>query len=192
MLTRLVIGLIKGLILGGLLGFALAKIGFAAPGFIIAYLGAAIAGALVGLIAGKPIWAKEAKVEAGMKAFFGALLAGGLMYAARRWLTWEVPLDLSALGIGELGGANESLAEVGTGTFGGLAITSLAMVTAVLGGFYEADNTPEAEGTSDNKAAGAKKDSNVRIAAAADDDALADEEAAMLEPDAESAKRKKR
>lgn len=68
MALRLVIGLVKGLIVGGLLGFALAKIGLAAPGALIAYLAAAAAGALVGLIAGKPIWAEGARIEAGLKA----------------------------------------------------------------------------------------------------------------------------
>src|SRR5690606_894675 len=74
MLIRLVVGLVTGLIVGGLVGFALAKLGFAAPGAIVAYLAAGLAGALVGLIAGKPIWAKDARIEAGMKAIVGALL----------------------------------------------------------------------------------------------------------------------
>ena len=55
MLGRLLIGIVKGLLVGGLVGFALAKLGFAAPGAIIAYLAAAMTGVLVGLVAGKPI-----------------------------------------------------------------------------------------------------------------------------------------
>ena len=58
----------------------------------MAYLGAALTGVLIGLVAGKPIWAKDAKIEAGMKAFVGALLATGLMYAARRFLTMPFPV----------------------------------------------------------------------------------------------------
>src|SRR4051812_18701263 len=104
MLGRLLIGIVKGLLLGGLIGFGLAKLGLAAPGAIIAYLAAAATGVLVGLIAGKPIWAKDAKIEAGMKAFVGALLGAGLMYAARRWLTMPVPFVL-----GPLSSANTSL-----------------------------------------------------------------------------------
>jgi hypothetical protein len=90
-------------------------------------------------VAGKPIWAKDAKIEAGMKAFVGALLGAGLMWAARSWL--KVPLPFS---LGELGGANPSLGEAlgSNGTLGGLAITSLATIAALLGGFYDADNTP--------------------------------------------------
>jgi len=131
MLGRLVVGIIKGLVLGGLLGFGLVKLGFAVPGPIIAYLAAALAGVLIGLVAGKPIWARDAKIEAGMKAAVGAILGAGLMFIARRWLQVTLPFS-----VGELGGPE------GTGTLGGLAITSLALVTAAIGGFYEADNTP--------------------------------------------------
>jgi hypothetical protein len=150
MLGRLLIGIVKGLIVGALVGFGLAKLGFAAPVAVIAYLAAALSGVLIGLIAGKPIWAKDAKIEAGMKAFAGALLGAGLMYAARRFLTMPVPIPL-----GELGAANLSLGEApgAQGSIGGLAITSLAAITALLGGFYEADNDPsEAEAAPPNRA----------------------------------------
>jgi hypothetical protein len=139
MLGRLLFGIVKGLIVGALVGFGLFKLGFAAPGAVVAYLAAAMTGVLIGLVAGKPIWAKDAKIEAGMKAFVGALLAAGLMYAVRRWLTMPVPFAL-----GPLTTPNLSLGESATsgGTVGGLAITSLAAIAALLGGFYEADNDP--------------------------------------------------
>jgi hypothetical protein len=60
----------------------------------------------------------------------------------------------------------------GHGTFGGLALTSFAVVAAVLGAFYDADNTPGAEG--DKPAESAKGDTSkkARVAPAtkADDD----------------------
>jgi hypothetical protein len=50
-------------------------------------------------------------------------------------------------------------AKAASGAIGMLAITSLAMITAVLGGFYEADNDPaEGEG-------GAKATTGKRVAA---------------------------
>lgn len=149
MVLRLLMGLIKGLVIGGLLGFALAKAGFVAPGAVIAYLGAALAGALVGLVAGKPIWAEGGKIEAGLKAGIGALLAAGLMWLSRRFLTMGVPFDLGALAE-----ANRSLGESGHGTLGGMAVTSFALVAGVLGAFYDADNTPE-EGDASKKATAA-------------------------------------
>ncbi|KYF86995.1 hypothetical protein BE17_05140 [Sorangium cellulosum] len=185
MLGRLILGIVKGLIVGGLLGFGLAKLGYAAPFAVIAYLAAALAGVLVGLIAGKPIWAKDAKIEAGMKAFVGALLGAGLMYAARRWLTMPVPVPL-----GELGGANLSLGEAAgsAGTFGGLAVTSLAAIAALLGGFYEADNDPSDEATPGAKpAAKAAAGGNKRIAAAAAADDLEDD--LEIEPEKKRAKK---
>src|SRR6185436_7520967 len=69
MLKRLVVGLIKGFMIGLVLALILMKgLGLATFGGLLAYLIASIAGMLTGLIAGKPIWAKEAKIEAGLKA----------------------------------------------------------------------------------------------------------------------------
>lgn len=169
MLLRLLLGLVKGLVIGGLLGFALAKLGLAAPGGVVAYLAVALAGALVGLVAGKPIWAQGGKIEAGLKAGFGALLAVGLMYLARRFLTFGVPVDL-----GSLAAANSSLQQTGP-TLGGLAITSLPMVTALLGAFYDADNTPDPDAKTDAskdqaKSPGAKAGKGARIDASNLDD----------------------
>jgi hypothetical protein len=174
MLGRLLIGILKGVVLGALLGFGLAKLGLAAPPAVIAYAAAAVTGVLIGLVAGKPIWAKDAKIEAGTKAFVGALLAALLMYAARRWLSaFPVPVEL-----GQLAAANESLGETSSaGTFGGLAITSLAAVAALLGGFYEADNDPSESNDAPSKRA-ADASSKQRIAPAAheeEEDDLADE-----------------
>lgn len=135
MVVRLLLGLLKGLFVGALVGFALAKLGMAAPGAIVAYLSAALVGALVGLVAGKPIWAQDGKIEAGLKAGFGALLAAGLLWVVRKFLTMGIPIDLGTL--------------TAKATLGGAALTSMPIVGGVLGAFYDADNTP---GSSDDKA----------------------------------------
>jgi hypothetical protein len=175
MLLRLVLGLLKGLAIGGLVGFGLAKLGLAAPSALFAYAAAALVGALVGLIAGKPIWAAGGRIEAGLKAGFGALLATGLMALARNFLGFAMPIDL-----GSLAAANQSLGETAAqGTFGGLAIVSLAMVAAVIGAFYDADNTPEPEGSKKVEQGSAPKARIGAKAAAADDlDELEEEEEA--------------
>lgn len=168
MVFRLVFGLVKGLVIGGLLGFALAKIGLVAPGALVAYLAAAVTGALVGLVAGKPIWASEARIEAGLKAAVGAIVAMGLMWLTRSFLTFGIPFDLGALSE-----ANRSLHETGAhGTLGGLAVTSLALVAAVLGGFYDADNTPTPDGEKKRVGDAPEK---ARIATKAGADALDDD-----------------
>lgn len=151
MLGRLLIGIAKGLIVGFSLGFGLFKVGMAVPIPILAYVAAAVTGVVVGLIAGKPIWAKDAKVEAGTKAVIGALLAAGLMAAARTWLMIPIPIPLG------------TLAPEGA-TIGGFAITALAAIGALLGGFYEADNNP-AEATPAPGARVAAKAAPKRIAA---------------------------
>jgi hypothetical protein len=173
MLGRLILGLVKGLIVGGLVGFGLAAAGMAVPGALIAYPVAAAVGVLMALVSGKPIWAKDARLEVMMKAAAGALLAPGLLWLARRFLTMGLPLDPSALP--GLGGVT------GDATLGTFAITSLAMIAALLGGFYDADHEPQAEAAGDKKGAATGK----RVAApppeAAVDDAEIDEAEAPKE-----------
>src|SRR5215472_15930591 len=126
MLRRLLVGLILGLIVGGVVAAGLV-VGLGVPTFasiggaVGAYLAAALAGVLTGLVAGKPIWASGAKIEAGLKAFFGALLGAGLMFALRQWASgW-------ALHLGSFG--------AGDGAIGSLPAASLPLIAAVLGGF---------------------------------------------------------
>jgi hypothetical protein len=161
-LKRLLLGLLLGTVVG--LGVAVAatrglSLPFAGPpGAIFAYLGAAVTGTLTGLVAGKPIWHQTGKIEAGLKAFFGPLLAMGLLFVLRKFV--HLNLDLSTVGAGK-------------GAFGDLAYTALPAVSGLLGGFFELDNTPEAEG--DGKAS-----AKVRVApgskAAASEEDLDDEE----------------
>ncbi|APR83700.1 Hypothetical protein A7982_09049 [Minicystis rosea] len=163
MLGRLLIGIVKGLVVGGLLGFGLVKLGMALPGALIAYLAAAVTGVVIGLVAGKPIWAKDAKIEAGAKAIVGALLGVGLMAAARHWLTMALPIPAG------------NLAPEGA-TFGGFAITSLAAIAALLGGFYDADNDATDEEAAPAGAEKAQAQNGGRRIASQDEGAEEDEE----------------
>jgi hypothetical protein len=133
MLRRLLVGLVLGFIVGGLVAAGMVA-GLKVPLFVgtagaaLAYLAAAATGVLTGLVAGKPIWATGAKIEAGLKAFFGALIGVGVMFALRQWAgAWT--LDLSAIGAG------------GPGAVGELPAASLPLLAAVLGAFFELDNT---------------------------------------------------
>lgn len=133
MVKRLVVGLILGTLIGAVVAAVLVQgLGiwsFAASGAVVAYLAAAVTGVLTGLVAGKPIWSADGKIEAGLKAFFGALLALGAMFVLRTWARIEV--DLTALKAGE-------------GTIGDLPAASLPIVAAVLAAFFELDNTGDA------------------------------------------------
>jgi hypothetical protein len=133
MLWRLLVGFVIGLVMGGLLAAAFVaglKITLfqGAAGVAFAYTAAALAGVLTGLFAGKPIWAVDARLEAGLKAFFGALLALGGMFALRQW-GGGLQLDLNGLG------------GLGRGAVGDLPVASLPLIAAVLGSVFELDNT---------------------------------------------------
>jgi hypothetical protein len=183
MLRRLIVGLLLGLVVGGLAaaglvqGLHFTQFDPATGGAFIAYATAAITGVLTGLVAGKPIWASGAKIEAGLKAFFGALLAAGLMFALRQWANgFEVPVTAFTPG---------SLHP------GDLPAVALPLVAAVLGGFFELDNTGGKEeqdkGPRKRVASGkngAVEKGNARVAA--------DDEEAEVEPPAAASKRAKR
>ena len=78
MLKRLLFGVVKGILVGGILGLLFVKaLGLTAFGAVLAYLAAVVTGVLTGLVAGKPIWAEGARIEAGLKAFVGALVGAG-------------------------------------------------------------------------------------------------------------------
>jgi hypothetical protein len=181
-LLRLVMGLVKGLVLGALVGYGLAAAGMGTPGALIVYPVAVVVGVLVALVAGKPIWAKDARIEVGTKAVAAAILAPGLMWLVRSFVTMGIPFDVGALpGLESLAG--QSL------TLGSFAVTSVAMVAAVLAGFFDADNSPEESTDEKGSSAGSKK----RIAVDADSDVDAAELLAELEAEeAEAPKRKKK
>jgi hypothetical protein len=107
-------------------------------GTVVAYLAAAVTGVLTGLVAGKPIWASGAKIEAGLKAFFGALIATGLMFALRKWGNLQAP-DIALL----MPNADPDL--VHKALIGDVPALALPAVAAVLGGFFELDNTGTAD-----------------------------------------------
>ena len=180
MVKRLLYGLVFGLFVGGALGAAVVKgLGMAAfgaggGGTALAYVFAALTGMLVGLVAGKPIWAAGGQIEAGLKAAFGAAIAAAMMFSMRRWL--HLDLNLGGLGLGPA-----EATEIGS-----LPIVSLPFVAGILGAFYEADNTPEDKdakkddkGGKGGKADDSKKAAGkVRVADASLDDDEEDEEAA--------------
>lgn len=171
MLKRLLVGLVLGAIIGAVVAAALVQglgmVAFSASslGAVAAYLAAAVVGVLTGLVAGKPIWSADGKIEAGLKAFFGTLLALGAMFVLRTWA--KIHVDLSALKAGE-------------DVIGNLPAASLPIIAAVLGGFFELDNTGESK-KDDEKGAeskgGAASSKKVRVAEAADAEEEEEEDA---------------
>jgi len=141
MLGRLLVGLVVGLLIGGLVAAGLvAGLGIVSfsggGGAALEYLAAALTGVLTGLVAGKPIWSSGAKIEAGLKAVFGAMIGAGVMFALRQWAgSWFGPA-IPAIGV--TAGA----------AVGSLPAVSLPLLAAVLGGFFGIDNTGDGESAS--------------------------------------------
>lgn len=75
---RALLGLIKGLILGGAMGYALLRTGLGQG--LLAYLACGVLGATVGLVCGKAPWRAETIWTPVLKMIFG-LLAGTGLYA---------------------------------------------------------------------------------------------------------------
>lgn len=160
MIGRLLLGVFKGAFVGAALAAALVYgLHVTTWGAPLAYLFGAAAGVLVGLVAGKPIWAKGAKIEAGLKAFFGAALGVAAMWGARKWLGF--PLDLGPL-------------SDGAAPLGAIPAASVALVATAIAMLYELDNTGGGDPSKSPKlgtgAVSRVAGTNKRVAADAEDD----------------------
>ena len=166
MLKRLIIGLLLGAIVGGVVAAVLVQgLGMTYFSPVFAYLAAAVTGVLTGLVAGKPIWSADGKIEAGLKAFFGALLSLGAMFAIRTWA--KIDLDMTSL-------------KAWHDLIGNLPAASLPLVAAVLAGFFELDNTGESkkeDGEKGGEEKGAASGKKVRVAEEAEAEEEEEEEA---------------
>ena len=127
MFNRLLVGLVKGTVLGGLVAALLvAGLGITSFAGLLGYLAAVGTGAFIGLVAGKPIWRPGAKVEAGLKSMVGGGVAAVVLLLLRKWL--GVDVDLSAYGLGH-------------GSIGDLPVVALPAIGAGIAAFFEIDNT---------------------------------------------------
>jgi hypothetical protein len=111
------------------------------------------------------------------------------MFAVRRWLTMPLMPALPDA----LGATKQIEAAGGAVTLGQFSMTSLATIAAVLGGFYDADNTPEPESADkpeDAKASSsAKTPTKQRVATPPADEDLGLDEDESLEDDVKKAKK---
>lgn len=174
MVKRLFVGLFLGAIIGAAAAAVLVQglhvhtdeFGPGTFGPVLAYLSAIVTGVVTGLVAGKPIWSADGKIEAGLKAFFGGLLALGGMFVLRSW--FHPALDLGSI-------------KAGSGNLGNLPAASLPLVAGMLAAFFELDNTGEKEGDEKKDAkGGAAKASGKKVR-------VADEEADVPEEEEEEA-----
>lgn len=125
MLRRFVVGFVKGALISAVMAVAWSRV-FGGEAFVGAssYLVAILTGALTGLFAGRPLWAKGALVEAAVKGVVGALVGGAGLYGMDKWI--RVSLDLGPLG---------------SGLIGDVAVFALAIIALAIGVVFELDNT---------------------------------------------------
>ena len=87
---RLIVGILKGVLVGGALGFAAQRLGIVS-GSLSHLLFAAI-GFTSGVVAGKPIWRQETLWTPLVKGLFGAAVVSLLCWGARAFLgSFPVP-----------------------------------------------------------------------------------------------------
>jgi hypothetical protein len=135
--VRLFIGLLKGAVIGGAVGygaFALLK----ATGFGNAWLTYGLVGTLVGLFVGRPLWSllrdpNTTNIVAAIKAVFGFGVGCGL-YALFRY-AWHPAAELVSLSfVPEVPGTKVSFGVYWPPILGGA-------IGAVYGGFVELDDS---------------------------------------------------
>jgi len=73
---RLIVGLVKGLIVGGLVGYGILRLGWTSTA--LAYVACAVVGALVGVVAGRAPWKAETIWTPVLKMVVGAGIGVGL------------------------------------------------------------------------------------------------------------------
>jgi len=129
MLKRTLAALLEGAVPGAAVAFGLSKLGVDGAGAM--YAAAALVGVLTGLVAGRPIWAKAAKIEGLLKAVAGAFISVVVLYALRKWLP----------------GFRVDLAELGTGPVGTVPWVALPGIGVALATVLEVDDAFGAEPT---------------------------------------------
>jgi hypothetical protein len=140
MSRRLLLGLLKGSLVGGLFAYAMvAGLGVTALSGAFAYLAAVGVSFFTALVAGRPIWAAGAWVEVLLKAIAGAAVASGLLFAATRYV--EQSANLGPLGQGHLVQ---------------LPYVILPLLATLLAVFFEAGNNDSKSATHESSASGSR------------------------------------
>ncbi|MEC7522852.1 MAG: hypothetical protein VYE22_23455 [Myxococcota bacterium] len=133
---RLGLGLLKGLIIGGLIGAGLQYgLGWTTALGLLGFLVAMGAAGTAGVFAGKPPWAEGAWIEASLKGMVGVCL-GALAYWGLTYIPFEVPYPGLA----------------GTHAVGALPALFAPAIAGVYGALVELDNSGDEGKSSGPKA----------------------------------------
>ncbi len=83
-MLRLVLGILKGAVVGAAVGLGAAKVGIG--GGTLGYVVSGVVGALVGIVCGKAIWRQETLFTPLLKGIFGFGIGALLYYGAHKLL----------------------------------------------------------------------------------------------------------
>lgn len=83
-MLRVILGLLKGGVVGGALGYGAHAIGVSTG--VLGYLVYAVIGFVVGVVCGKPLWRHETLWTPVVKGVIGALVCAGLYWGASKLL----------------------------------------------------------------------------------------------------------
>src|SRR5438477_5541978 len=83
-MLRVIVGILKGAIIGGGVGYGLVVLGW--PSSFFAYVACAAVGAIVGVVAGRAPWRAETIWTPVIKMIVGALIGAGLCFVGFRFL----------------------------------------------------------------------------------------------------------
>lgn len=98
-MVRVFLGLIKGVIVGAVLGYGATRLGVTTGS--LAFATYALVGFVVGLVGGKAVWRHETLWTPALKGIFGAAVCVGLYWLASKFLG-GLKVDLpAALGAGD-------------------------------------------------------------------------------------------
>jgi hypothetical protein len=118
---RVIVGLFKGALVGGAVGYGLLKLGWTSN--LYRYAACALVGALVGIVAGRPPWRSETLFTPVIKMIFGGIIGVGLC----------------ALGLKVLPGSELALGSLGSVSLQSGPVLSL-LVGILYGVFVEVDD----------------------------------------------------
>ena len=116
-MTRIIVGLVKGAIVGGGIGYGLIRLGLTSTVFV--YLACAAVGALVGVVAGRAPWKAETIWTPVLKMVVGAAIGSGLAAAGLHVLPTTT---FSINGLGDLSLASAPVLALGVGVLYGVFV----------------------------------------------------------------------
>jgi hypothetical protein len=126
-MVRVLLGILKGGVVGAAVGYAAMKVGFGTGA--AAWLVYGVVGFLVGIVAGKAIWRHDTLVTPVLKGIFGFAVGMGLYWAAGKLLGGvHLPSSMSA----QAGLPNEPIAA--------LPLVLGPMIGVIWGIFVEVDD----------------------------------------------------